>query len=105
MIKTSRKSNALDRLQDWYLHECNGDWEHQFGVKIDTLDNPGWNIEVDIRDTYLAERKFSKVSVQRKEENDWLIYSVQDQKFIGSCGPKNLEELISLFLDWADETK
>ena len=104
MTKTSKDANALDRLQDWYLGQCNGDWEHQFGVKIDTLDNPGWDVEIDIRDTYLAERDFSKVNIQRKEENDWLIYWVYGEKFIGSCGPKNLEELLNVFLNWADKS-
>ena len=63
---------------------------------------PGWHIIIDIRDTCLAERECSKVSIQREEENDWLIYWVQGEKFISTCGPKNLEEVINLFLNWAD---
>ncbi|MFE2849501.1 Imm53 family immunity protein, partial [Streptomyces scopuliridis] len=32
----------LDWLQNWYTQQCDGDWEHEWGVKIATLDNPGW---------------------------------------------------------------
>jgi hypothetical protein len=35
-------SNELQRLQQWYRAQCNGDWEHSYGVMVDTLDNPGW---------------------------------------------------------------
>ncbi|GHB54781.1 hypothetical protein GCM10010331_48120 [Streptomyces xanthochromogenes] len=38
----SEAENVLDRLQSWYSAQCNGDWEHEWGIKIDTLDNPGW---------------------------------------------------------------
>lgn len=31
---------ALTRLQRWYSSVCDGDWEHQFGVNVSTLDNP-----------------------------------------------------------------
>ena len=33
-------------LEDWYADLCNGDWEHTGGIKIETLDNPGWCITV-----------------------------------------------------------
>jgi hypothetical protein len=35
-------------LAEWYIKNCNGDWEHQYGVKIETLDNPGWHVEIDL---------------------------------------------------------
>ncbi|MFD5200063.1 Imm53 family immunity protein [Streptomyces sp. NPDC058375] len=28
-------------LQGWYSAQCNEDWEHEWGGKIETLDNPG----------------------------------------------------------------
>jgi hypothetical protein len=32
----------FNKSQHWYLEQCNDLWEHSYGVKIDTLDNPGW---------------------------------------------------------------
>ncbi len=33
--------DLLTWVQRWYLDQCDGEWEHEWGVKIDTLDNPG----------------------------------------------------------------
>jgi hypothetical protein len=52
------QADVFQALQQWYLAECNGDWEHSYGVHIETLDNPGWMLKVDLRDTSLAERSF-----------------------------------------------
>ena len=38
-------------LQNWYHSNCDGGWEHLYGVKIDTLDNPGWSVAIDLEDT------------------------------------------------------
>jgi len=35
--------DLLEQVEDWYSSQCNGDWEHQYGISIDTLDNPGWS--------------------------------------------------------------
>lgn len=43
--------DTLQELQRWYRSQCNGDWEHSYGVKIDTLDNPGWSVTVELADT------------------------------------------------------
>jgi hypothetical protein len=50
------KSETLSGLQDWYARQCDGDWEHQFGISIESLDNPGWPIRIDLHGTALAER-------------------------------------------------
>ncbi len=51
--------NALEELQNWYLSECNEDWEHSYGVKIETLDNPGWSVTINLEDTYLETIEFT----------------------------------------------
>jgi Immunity protein 53 len=28
----------ISLLEKWYLQRCNGEWEHQWGVSIETLD-------------------------------------------------------------------
>jgi len=41
----------LKWLTQWYLAQCNDDWEHLYGVKIDTLDNPGWSLRIELTGT------------------------------------------------------
>jgi hypothetical protein len=45
---------AIQRLQHWFIANCNGDWEHQSGIAISTLDNPGWSIDIDVEGTALV---------------------------------------------------
>jgi hypothetical protein len=34
-------ADALDFLHRWYAAQCDGDWEHEFGIRLTTPDNPG----------------------------------------------------------------
>ncbi|MET9563851.1 Imm53 family immunity protein [Streptomyces tauricus] len=36
-------------MQNWYAQQCDGDWEHEWGVEIAMLDNPGWNVSIGPR--------------------------------------------------------
>jgi hypothetical protein len=60
-------------LTQWYLHECKDDWEHSYGVKIDTLDNPGWTLKIDLRETELQGRPFNRVQqgVPAADVEEW----------------------------------
>lgn len=88
--------NQLAWLEDWYATQCNGEWEHSYGVKIDTLDNPGWEITIDLNDTSLAGHEMINMKVNRSE-NDWFNCKVVDNKFIGYGGIKNLSDMIICF--------
>ncbi|WP_027519719.1 immunity 53 family protein [Bradyrhizobium sp. WSM1417] len=95
--------NVLERLERWYAAQCNEDWEHTYGVKIDTLDNPGWSFKVDLTDTYLLGRSFEKVQEGQNDDHaDFLYWEVKDRQFVGYCPPHRLREVISIFLSWAE---
>lgn len=91
--------NTLNEIISWYHENCDGDWEHNFGVKIDTICNPGWRIELNIEDTYLENKKFHAIEIDRHEE-DWLHCEVRDNVFLAACGVRNLEETLRFFIDW-----
>ena len=94
--------SLIQELQKWYLSQCDGTWEHSFGVKIDTLDNPGWSLKVDIRGTNLVARPFEKLERLGHPEN-WVQCQVTEERFEGHGGPFMLEEILSVFLKWANE--
>jgi hypothetical protein len=101
------QQNVLQSLQEWYRSQCNDAWEHTYGVKIDTLDNPGWKLSIDLKETELEDKPFAKVSRGEiaddlTEDGDWLVCEVKDSTFTGAGGPGSLEELISTFLAWAE---
>lgn len=91
----------LERLQAWYVSQCDGDWEHSYGVAISTLDNPCWKVEIELNETELEDCEFEKIQIQRSED-DWFFVERNDLKFRIACGPQNLEEALAIFCDWSD---
>lgn len=91
-------------LQQWYWNECNGDWEHSFGIHINTLDNPGWSVKIDLHNTNLVDDQFVPVSIERTKQN-WVTCEVMDKQFVAYGGPGNLLELFEIFRDWASKNE
>lgn len=96
--------DPLTWLQAYYLSLCDEDWEHQYGFKIDNLDNPGWSLTFDLHETEMADRPFELVRVERSE-HDWVFYSATNEVFTAYCGPQNLGEAISIFRRWVETVK
>ena len=92
----------IETIEKWYYGQCNGDWEHTYGVKIETLDNPGWRVEIAVDDTDLADKPFDAI-LKDRTENDWIRCKVSDNKFMGHGGPLNLGEILSIFINWINE--
>lgn len=88
-------------LQEWYMSQCNEDWEHIFGIKINTVDNPGWQVQIDIEDTELEEKEFDMYRNYINDE-DWIICRVKDRKFKGGGDPTKLNEIIRIFKEWVE---
>lgn len=88
-------------LLNWFHQQCDGDWEHGNGVRIGTLDNPGWYLTISIKDTDCETKEFKDITTERSE-NDWFHCFVRDGKFEGPCGPFNLPEVIQVFRNWVE---
>jgi hypothetical protein len=95
------KNGSLEWLLNWFYEHCDGDWEHDEGIQIGTLDNPGWYLTINLQDTELETKNFERIVIERSE-NDWLHCFVQDGKFEGPCGPFNLPEVIEIFREWVE---
>jgi hypothetical protein len=102
--------NSLRWLMQWYLNECNNDWEHSYGVEIGTLDNPGWSLKIDLSETPLEGRSFARVLHgeptddldEWKRTGSWWVADLKDGKFEAFCGPLDLPAVIAVFRDWAE---
>jgi hypothetical protein len=103
----------LPKLQAWYLSHCDGDWEHSYGVRIDTLDNPGWSITVDLVGTELEHTPLTSTLFGVSEEDaiqggsgnvNWHVCKRSESQFLGYGGPRDLSMLINVFLSWAEES-
>lgn len=96
--------DEMRRLQEWFYGRCDGDWEHRTAVSIVTTDNPGWFVQIDIRETPWAEKDFKLVKQYPESELDWLTCYVKKGLFEGACGPMRLGDLIEVFLSWTEAT-
>jgi hypothetical protein len=94
--------DLVRRVEDWYSRHCDGSWEHQYGIRIETLDNPGWRLEVDLAGTPLLLVDYVDLTAERTA-TDWVRCRVRNGKFEGFGGPANLKELLHAFLKWAEQ--
>lgn len=108
-------ANLLTWLQEWYFAQCGDEdtiaetvadepyqWAH--GITIETLDNPGWAIKIDLANTSLQAKSFNRVEVDNDEPedgNDWYMCHVEDEVFHAHCGPTHLITVIGVFKEWA----
>ena len=88
--------NALAELQRWYQAQCDGFWEHAYGVQIETLDNPGWKLDINLSSTGLESAQFEKLQIDRSDE-DWLLCEIENELFKGRGGAGNLVEILEVF--------
>jgi hypothetical protein len=103
--------SEIEWFMDWYLSNCNDDWEHQYGVKIDTLDNPGWTLTVDLSGTALADRAFTRIDHDMMNADQglvsdasWWSCRIENHQFCAACGPKDLVSVLAIFRAWVSET-
>lgn len=94
-------NNYYSKLQAWYAQQCDGDWEHEYGIKVDTIDNPGWSLQIDLIDTPLEGKAFARIK-QDITENNWVHCWVSENKFQAGGGPQNLDDLIRIFIEWVE---
>lgn len=87
----------IKEIQDWYKLHCNGDWEHEYGIKIETLDNPGWNVTIDLSDTILDGLTYEK-NIENSED-DWIFLKSDGNVFSGAGDFNKLDEIIDKFIN------
>jgi hypothetical protein len=92
---------TISWLQSWLTLHANGDWEHQNGVKIESIDNPGWSVSIDIKGTDLEFKQFESIS-KDVNETDWVICRVKDGKFEGFGDLKKLITILIVFKEWEE---
>ena len=68
-------SSIIQWLQDWTKSQIDGDWEHELGVSISMLDNPGWILSADVSNygDFLKETK----PLGRDNDVDWIDFEVR----------------------------
>jgi hypothetical protein len=97
--------DVIQEIANWFESCCDGQWEHAHGIKIESTDNPGWWIRIDVAGTSLVEKTFNPIERGDVGSNDpqppWLRCHVDGTVFEGAGDPHNLNEILRIFLEWA----
>lgn len=88
---------SLRELENWYAQECDGDWEHTYGIRIETLDNPGWMLTIDLEDTKWHDLTIAR-TIDERTSTDWVQHEAGARRYLALGGAHNLEEMIDKFL-------
>lgn len=91
----------LGRIERWYQSNCNGDWEHDWRIRISTLDNPGWSVWINLQDTYEEPIAMESLEVERSD-SDWWRCWLKGSVFEAVGGTGNLGEILQHFADWIE---
>jgi len=96
--------NYFDWLQNWYVNQCNGEWEHRYGVTMGTLDNPGWSVKIDLIGTSIEAIEMAPIEIDSGSgaAPDWLHCSVSDGQLLGFGDSHKLEKLVGVFRSWVE---
>lgn len=87
----------IEAHQGWYAGRCEGVREHQRGVRIETLDNSGRRVEVNVGELEEGRAAAGEVKEERAAD-DWIAVAVRDGVFAGCGGPRNLREILLRFV-------
>ncbi len=89
-------SPVVNKIQQWYKSNCDGDWEHTYGIDIMFVDSKSWKISID-----LAQTVYEDLSLPTRIENrstyDWFEYQVSNATFTANCGCLSLAETLNAF--------
>jgi len=91
----------LDALQAWFVAHCDGNWEQEYGVTIGTIEDPGWELRVDVVGTRLAGSDLARQRLARAPD-DWIETWCDGYTFYAAGGPNSLDELVASFVSFAE---
>jgi hypothetical protein len=95
--------NILQWIQQWFQSQCDGNWEHMMGITISTLDNPGWDIKIELEGTELEGLEM-KLILNNIDDDDWYGLKVENNVFEAFGDPSKLEFLLAEFKKIVDNT-
>jgi hypothetical protein len=82
----------IKTLESHFKSKCDGTWEHYHGIKIETTDNPGWQIVIE--GVLCAQKDFAYQRGAPEIDQSWVVSHVSDGVMKGGCGINDLQELL-----------
>lgn len=93
---------VLEWIQNWFKDNCDGEWEKSEVIQITTIENPGWEVEVDISNTSIANTTINWI-LNENNKHDWYGVKIENQKFTAAGDPGKLIFLLGLFKEMIEK--
>jgi hypothetical protein len=93
---------SLEWIQNWFKENCDGEWEKNEVIQITTIDNPGWEVEIDISNTSIANTTINWI-LNENGKQDWYGVKIENQKFTAAGDPGKLIFLLGLFKEMIEK--
>ncbi|HEX4065926.1 MAG TPA: immunity 53 family protein [Acidobacteriaceae bacterium] len=94
-------SDNLEWLEDWYQRQCDGAWEHNQGIRLESLRMPGWRLTISLEGTS-AENAAPNRLVFGTSGEEWIDCTISSERFEGAGDPRRLEQIIGVFRKWVE---
>jgi Immunity protein 53 len=93
-------ADPLSFLAHLHWSLCDGDYEHTFGPSISTLDNPGWEVKLELERSEIEGIAAGRRHIQRSQ-SDWVDAQWGPKLLRVYCGLHNLHEALVALRDVA----
>lgn len=96
-----RSDSLTSWLMQWYKSQCDGDWEHMFGMKIQSDEKANWTVKIDLCNTTMQWIEIPPVYINNGL-NDWMkVTEGKDEngffQFVGNGDSTKLIQIIEIF--------
>lgn len=91
--------NSIETIASWYKKNVRQDEPNTLIINIESLDNPGWWVTINLKGTDFEKETFSKIE-NEKTQNDWIKLFVRTSKFEGFGDPFKLDTILKCFGTW-----
>jgi hypothetical protein len=91
----------LEWLDTWYQNQCDGEWEHSRGMRLESLHERGWQLTIHLVGTSAANTSPQRLNLDTPC-GEWIQCSISEDRFQGSGDPRKLEQIIGVFRQWVD---
>lgn len=94
--------NDLDWFCGWVAKHCDDEWEHGYPVILDTYDNPGWRLRVNLENSAMRSRQVLPLVDGLPGDDRWFSCRIDGGMFHGACDLAQLPRLLKVFREWAE---
>ncbi len=91
----------LEWLEDWYQRQCDGDWEHRQGIRLESQGR-GWRLTISLEGTSAQNIAPNRLNFGTNGA-EWIDCSISEDRFEGAGDPHRLEQIIGVFRKWVEE--